>query len=92
MGGKFGAVHGVDVGLAFHNSSGEITGSGSVDGALMADRLASAWVAFARTGNPNNPEIPEWPAYDAQLKPTMIFDLETRVEEDPLAELRTFWE
>ena len=92
MGGKFGAVHGVDVGLAFHNYAGEIAGSGSDEGKLMADRLASAWVAFARTGNPNNPEIPEWPAYDPETKPTMIFDVETRVEEDPLAGLRTFWE
>ena len=92
MGGKFGAVHGVDVGLAFHNYSGDITGGGTEEGKLMADRLASAWVAFARTGNPNNPEIPEWPAYDGESKPTMIFDLDTRVERDPVADLRAFWE
>jgi para-nitrobenzyl esterase len=91
-GGKFGAVHGVDVGLAFHNASGEIAGGGSPEGQAMADRLASAWVAFARTGNPNNPQIPEWPPYDAATKPTMIFDNETRVENDPLAKLRGFWE
>jgi para-nitrobenzyl esterase len=92
MGGKFGAVHGVDVGLAFHNHSGEIAGSGSEEGRRMADRLASAWVAFARSGNPNNPEIPEWPAYDPETRPILIFDLETRVERDPLAGLREFWE
>ncbi|HVS64589.1 MAG TPA: carboxylesterase/lipase family protein [Thermoanaerobaculia bacterium] len=92
MDGKFGAVHGVDVGLAFHNSSGEIAGADSEEGRLMADRLASAWVAFARTGNPNNPELPEWPAYDPETRPTMIFDVDTRVEEDPLAGLREFWE
>jgi para-nitrobenzyl esterase len=92
MGGKFGAVHGVDVGLAFHNSSGEITGGGTPEGKLMADRLASAWVAFARTGNPNNPQIPEWPPYDPATKPTMIFDVDTRVEKDPLRDLRGFWD
>ena len=91
-GGKFGAVHGIDVGLAFHNASGELVGSGSPEGVAMADRLASAWVAFARTGNPNNPKLPEWPPYDAANKPTMIFDTETRVENDPLAKLRGFWE
>jgi para-nitrobenzyl esterase len=91
-GGKFGAVHGVDVGLAFHNASGELAGSGSPEGLAMAERLASAWVAFARTGNPNNPQIPEWPAYEAAAKPTMVFDTETRVENDPLARLRGFWE
>ena len=92
MGGKFGAVHGVDVGLAFHNSSGEIAGADSEEGRRMADLLASAWVAFARTGNPNNPELPEWPAYDPATRPTMVFDVDTRVEEDPLAGLREFWE
>ena len=91
MGGKFGAVHGVDVGLAFHNFAGEITGGGTPEGKLMADRLASAWVAFARTGNPNNPQIPEWPAYNATTKPTMIFDADTRVVEDPKRDLRAFW-
>jgi para-nitrobenzyl esterase len=92
MGGKFGAVHGVDVGLAFHNYAGEIAGAGSEEGRQMADRLASAWVAFARTGNPNNPQIPEWPAYDPETKPILVFDLDTRVERDPLAGLREFWE
>jgi len=91
MGGKFGAVHGVDVGLAFHNFAGDITGGGTPEGKLMADRLASAWVAFARTGNPNNQELPEWPAYDAETKPTMVFDADTRVVEDPKKELRGFW-
>lgn len=91
LGGKFGAVHGVDVGLAFHNYNGDLVGNGHPEAVTMADRLASAWVAFARTGDPNNPEIPQWPAYDAERKPTMIFDLDMRVEEDPLADLRHFW-
>ena len=91
MGGKFGAVHGIDVGLAFHNFAGDITGGGSAEGKLMADRLASAWVAFARSGNPNNPQIPKWPAYNAETKPTMIFDTDTRVVEDPKKDLRGFW-
>ncbi len=92
MGGKFGAVHGIDLAPAFHNYAGEIVGGGSEEGKMMADRLASAWVAFARTGDPNNPEIPEWPAYDPPTRPTMIFDLETRVEDDPFRDLRTFWD
>jgi para-nitrobenzyl esterase len=91
MGGKFGAVHGVDVGLAFHNAMGDLVGNGSPEALVMADRLASAWVAFARTGDPNNDKIPEWPAYDAERRPTMIFDADTRVEEDPLRDLRGFW-
>jgi para-nitrobenzyl esterase len=58
----------------------------------MCDRLASAWVAFAKTGDPNNSQIPRWPAYDSSTRATMIFDTDTRVENDPRSEIRKFWE
>jgi para-nitrobenzyl esterase len=31
----------------------------------MADTVSSAWVQFAKTGNPNRAGLPEWPAYSA---------------------------
>ncbi|MGA9774199.1 MAG: hypothetical protein WBV94_34540 [Blastocatellia bacterium] len=67
-----------------------IMGVGSSGGKVMCDRLASAWVAFAKTGDPNNPKIPQWPAYDATTRATMIFDTDTRVENDPRGEIRKF--
>jgi para-nitrobenzyl esterase len=45
-------------------------------------------VAFARTGNPNNPKIPFWPAFNLDTRPTMIIDVECKVENDPLREMR----
>jgi para-nitrobenzyl esterase len=89
-GGKFGAVHGVDVGLAFNHARGPMTGD-SEEARTLAARFAACWVAFAKTGNPNTPEIPHWPAYDAEARPTMIFDNEIKMENDPLRELRTMW-
>jgi para-nitrobenzyl esterase len=50
--------------------------------------MAPAWLAFAHTGDPNTAALPRWPAYDAASRATMIFDLESRVENDPLAEVR----
>jgi len=91
-GGKFGAVHGTDVSASFHNVRDNIVGVGSAVGKVMCDRLASAWVAFAKTGDPNNPQIPRWPAYDASTRATMVFDTDTRVENDPRGEIRKFWE
>lgn len=90
--GKFGAVHGTDVSASFHNIRDNIVGVGSVDAKVMCDRLASAWVAFAKTGDPNNPQIPRWPAYDSATRATMVFDTDTRVENDPRGEIRKFWE
>jgi para-nitrobenzyl esterase len=92
FGGKFGAVHGTDVSASFHNVRDNIVGVGSAIGKVMCDRLASAWVAFAKTGDPNNPQIPRWPAYDATARATMVFDTDTRVENDPRGEIRRFWE
>ena len=92
FGGKFGAVHGTDVSASFHNVRDHIVGVGSPEGKVMCDRLASAWVAFAKTGDPNNAQIPRWPAYDSSARATMVFDIDTRVESDPRGEIRRFWE
>jgi para-nitrobenzyl esterase len=89
--GKFGAIHGTDVGMVFHNTRGLIEGD-TPEARTLAHQAASAWVAFAKTGDPNNPDMPRWPAYDAQKRATMLFDHNTRVESDPLREFRMLWE
>src|SRR3546814_7080942 len=43
----------------------------------MSDRVMDAFVRFARSGDPG------WPAYDLARRQTMIFDTESRVENDP---------
>ena len=49
----------------------------------LADKVSAAWVAFARTGNPNTPSLPKWPAYSAASRDTMLFNNASRVEQDP---------
>jgi para-nitrobenzyl esterase len=49
----------------------------------MADQMSEAWIAFARTGHPNHPGIPEWPRYDPGHRPTMLFNISSRVAGDP---------
>lgn len=53
-------------------------------GGLMAD----AWISFARNGDPNHAGLPAWPKFDGTTVPTMIFDNESRVVNDPDAEVR----
>lgn len=80
-------MHGTDVPLSLRNpGKWPLTGDGA-QAQTMAGRLSAAWVAFAKTGNPNNAELAEWPAYDADSRATMIFNLDTRVENDPDGEL-----
>jgi para-nitrobenzyl esterase len=49
----------------------------------LADKTSAAWVSFARTGDPNTPKLPRWPAYSAASRDTMLFNNECRVVQDP---------
>ena len=89
--GRFGAVHGVDLGLVFGNPRNLIAGN-TMDARKMADIVGSSVVAFGRTGNPNCDKIPYWAPYDIESRATMIFDLECRVENDPTRDLRLLWD
>jgi para-nitrobenzyl esterase len=89
--GKFGAAHAMDVAASMHNERDAILGSGSTDARSMCDTLASAFLAFAKSGDPNDARIPNWPAFDAAQRSTLIFDRNTRVERDPHGALRKLW-
>jgi para-nitrobenzyl esterase len=83
--GKFGAPHTIELPFVFHDvdtKTNSDTGS-SPDRYKLQDQAAGAWIAFARTGNPNHKDLPHWPAYDADTRATMIFDVPCRVENDP---------
>ena len=54
----------------------------------MARQFSDAWAAFARTGKPDAPSIPHWPAYNATTRATMIFNLKSQVVNDPDSEVR----
>jgi para-nitrobenzyl esterase len=89
--GKMGAIHGLDVSASFH-SYRDNWFAGMKDARLVADRLASSFAAFARTGDPNCALLPQWPTYDPARRATMIFDNDTRVEDDPRSEFRKLWD
>ncbi len=59
-----------------------MTGGGSRARELAA-KISQAWINFARSGNPNHSQLPKWPVFDAEKTPTMIFDNECRVDNDP---------
>ena len=60
--------------------------------AHMANQLGGAWVAFARTGNPDHHGIPHWPAFNAAERPVMVFDNTSKVVHDPLSDVRKILE
>lgn len=90
FGGRLKAGHAVELSFVFATFENirDFVGPGP-DPARMAEQMHSAWVAFAKNGDPQSPAIPHWPEYNLESRPTMIFNLESRVEQDPLASLRT---
>jgi para-nitrobenzyl esterase len=40
----------------------------------LAAVMQDAWIAFVRTGSPDTPALPDWPAYELPQRTTMRFD------------------
>ena len=81
--------HTLEIPFVFHNIAiaKPLVGDSPQANAL-ADKVCDAWVAFARTGNPNIPALPEWPAYSESDRSTMLFDNDSKVAKDPIHEKR----
>jgi para-nitrobenzyl esterase len=73
FGGRYGAVHGVDVGPSLHDIRHGLNGP-TPHNLALAGQIASAWVAFAASGNPNNPRTPAWPAMSVAKRETLVFE------------------
>ncbi len=92
IGGALMACHALDLPFMFDNIDSVSLAGTRPDKRQMADAMSEAWLAFARTGDPNHPGLPQWPAYSAEDRATMIFDVPSRVEVDPKREERLAWE
>jgi para-nitrobenzyl esterase len=83
-GGHMRSPHTIEIQFVFNNI--KIAGpliSAMPEAYALAEKVSAAWVSFARTGNPNTSRLPKWPAYSAGSRDTMLFNNESRVEQDP---------
>lgn len=83
-GGKYRACHGLDLPMIFDNISlsHRMTETGP-EAYHLAVQMSETYIAFARTGNPNNSSIPYWPTYDLSHRATLAFDRVSTVIRDP---------
>jgi len=90
--GRWGAHHGLDVPLVFNNTAitAPTVGTGA-EPRRLSEAMCDACVAFARTGRPDCPAIPDWPSFDLQKRETMVFDRQIRVLSDPRGEERRYF-
>ena len=87
--GQARAFHCAELPFVFYQTEVCAAMTGGGPGALaLGARMADAWISFARTGNPNHPGLPTRPEYDPQTVPTIIFDNQCVVKNDPDSEIR----
>lgn len=84
LGGKLRSPHGIELAFVFDNTD-KTTGMNGTGADLepLAEKVSSAWAAFAHTGNPNVSGLPDWPVYETKSRATMIFNDECKVVDDP---------
>jgi para-nitrobenzyl esterase len=89
MDGVLHTPHTLEVPFIFGttDAAAALVGRGA-DLAALTKRLMATWVAFARTGNPNNPTLPNWPRYDGIERLTMMLGMESRIARNPGGEAR----
>ena len=91
-GGKWGAFHTLDIPLMFGTltAPGSLTGDGE-EARRVSSTMQQALLAFARGGDPNYLGLARWEPYSLQRRQTMVFDAESRLQDDPRgAERRLF--
>ena len=87
--GKLRSYHTLDIPFVFENVdiAQSMVGSGP-ERYPLADKMSGAWVAFARSGNPNHKDIPQWEPFTEAQRATLIFNNECKAVNDPFREER----
>ena len=89
--GPMRSAHGFEIPFVFDNIHDPVIHP-SESRQRLADQMAGAWLAFARTGDPNHDGLADWPPYDLDDRPTMLFGREScEVAHDPWGAERLAW-
>lgn len=82
--GRPGPFHAAEIAFTFDNAElCDHYSAGSAEAIVLSKQISTAWVSFARTGNPNHADLPHWPKYTSEHRATMQFDAPCEVRNDP---------
>jgi para-nitrobenzyl esterase len=85
--GRPGPFHAAELAFTFGNAElCDHYSGGSIGAIVLSKQISTAWVSFARTGNPNHDDLPYWPKYTSERRATMQFDSTCVVRNDPEGE------
>jgi para-nitrobenzyl esterase len=93
FGGLFGATHALELPFVWDQIDDPLWQPfvGETPPRSLATAMQDAWIAFARTGDPNTPGAVAWPRFNTASRPTLVFDEEITVADDPTADMRKLW-
>ena len=87
--GQMKSYHTLDIPFALCNIDQAASMTGAMqDRYALAHIMSAAFASFARTGEPNHADVPNWPAFNTRAYPTMVFGNECKVMNDPNREER----
>ena len=93
LGGFAMSYHTAEIPFVFNSLALTETAHGNGDEAkALADTMSGAWVNFAKTGNPNGHNMPQWQAYNRDNGAVMVFDNQPHMKyhhDDELMKLLT---
>jgi len=76
-----GATHGAEMQYVFGNFDPR-QGAPSAADVALSEHMMTYWVNFAKTGNPNGPGLPNWPAFNQNAQQVLYLD--TTIAAKPL--------
>jgi len=68
---RWGAFHGAEIPYVFDTLDAAPDRPYTTVDRQVAQRMAGHWVNFVKTGNPNGPGLPDWPAFNAAAPAVM---------------------
>ena len=82
--GRVRAFHCAEMAYAFDNVDRCLNATGgTAEARALSAKMADAWIAFARTGDPNHKGLPHWPPVSGTATPNMLFDAACTVKDEP---------
>ncbi len=91
LGGRLKSPHALEIPFVFDNVATDRLSGDTPTKFALAEKMSRAWLAFARSGDPNHGGIPQWPGYSSEDRSTMIFNNECRIARDPYGAERRVW-
>lgn len=85
--GRPGPFHSAEISFVMANAELCSNYSGLTSEALtLANQMSTAWVNFARNGNPGHSGLPSWPAFSETKRGVMEFNTRCAARQNPEAE------